>query len=186
MPTAVLSLACPVQMSTNALRAQSLAPSVRCAMARPFRPVRLEVTGAAQAERLRLTNLKPTPGSRRPRTRKGRGHAAGQVNRVETNAPVCVFIWVVVWRMLGGCLAWCIWSSTMQGMTCGFGNNGQKCRKGAGVRTGFEGGQTPLYRRLPKLKGIAGGEEQVSLPCNNLMYQVLGIHKCWHTWERLV
>lgn len=44
-----------------------------------------------------------------------------------------------------------------QGGTCGFGNRGQKCRKGAGVRTGFEGGQMPLYRRLPKLRGIAGG-----------------------------
>ena len=35
---------------------------------------------------------------------------------------------------------------------------GQKARSGSGVRDGFEGGQTPLYRRLPKLKGIAGGK----------------------------
>jgi ribosomal protein L15 len=34
---------------------------------------------------------------------------------------------------------------------------GQKARSGAGTRPGFEGGQIPLYRRLPKLKGIAGG-----------------------------
>lgn len=34
---------------------------------------------------------------------------------------------------------------------------GQKSRSGSGIRPGFEGGQTPLYRRLPKLKGIAGG-----------------------------
>jgi large subunit ribosomal protein L15 len=34
---------------------------------------------------------------------------------------------------------------------------GQKARSGSGTRPGFEGGQTPLYRRLPKLKGIAGG-----------------------------
>jgi large subunit ribosomal protein L15 len=34
---------------------------------------------------------------------------------------------------------------------------GQKSRSGSGVRPGFEGGQTSLYRRLPKLKGIAGG-----------------------------
>lgn len=34
---------------------------------------------------------------------------------------------------------------------------GQKSRSGSGVRPGFEGGQTPLYRRVPKLKGIAGG-----------------------------
>lgn len=47
--------------------------------------------------------------------------------------------------------------SAGQGGTCGFGNRGQKCRAGSSVRAGFEGGQTPLYRRLPKLKGIAGG-----------------------------
>lgn len=34
---------------------------------------------------------------------------------------------------------------------------GQKARSGPGTRPGFEGGQIPLYRRLPKLKGIAGG-----------------------------
>eukprot|EP00197_Chlamydomonas_leiostraca_P002912 CAMPEP_0202857306 /NCGR_PEP_ID=MMETSP1391-20130828/307_1 /ASSEMBLY_ACC=CAM_ASM_000867 /TAXON_ID=1034604 /ORGANISM="Chlamydomonas leiostraca, Strain SAG 11-49" /LENGTH=248 /DNA_ID=CAMNT_0049536095 /DNA_START=37 /DNA_END=783 /DNA_ORIENTATION=+ len=44
-----------------------------------------------------------------------------------------------------------------QGGTCGFGNRGQKCRSGPSVRTGFEGGQMPLYRRMPKLRGIAGG-----------------------------
>merc|ERR1711985_20821 len=43
------------------------------------------------------------------------------------------------------------------GGTGGRGTRGQKSRSGGGVRTGFEGGQTPLYRRLPKLKGIAGG-----------------------------
>lgn len=44
-----------------------------------------------------------------------------------------------------------------QGGSCGLGNRGQTSRKGPGVRTGFEGGQTPMYRRFPKLKGIAGG-----------------------------
>lgn len=44
-----------------------------------------------------------------------------------------------------------------KGKTCGFGHKGQKSRAGSGTRPGFEGGQTPLYRRLPKLKGIAGG-----------------------------
>ncbi|KAL2651407.1 hypothetical protein R1flu_019535 [Riccia fluitans] len=44
-----------------------------------------------------------------------------------------------------------------QGASCGFGMRGQKSRSGSGVRPGFEGGQMPLYRRLPKLKGIAGG-----------------------------
>ncbi|KAH7652895.1 Ribosomal protein L15 bacterial-type protein [Dioscorea alata] len=44
-----------------------------------------------------------------------------------------------------------------QGNSCGFGMRGQKSRSGPGVRKGFEGGQMPLYRRLPKLRGIAGG-----------------------------
>lgn len=44
-----------------------------------------------------------------------------------------------------------------QGNSCGFGMRGQKSRSGPGVRPGFEGGQMPLYRRIPKLKGIAGG-----------------------------
>ena len=36
------------------------------------------------------------------------------------------------------------------GKTAGRGHKGQKARSGGGVRRGFEGGQTPLYRRLPK------------------------------------
>ena len=36
------------------------------------------------------------------------------------------------------------------GKTSGRGQKGQKARSGGGVRRGFEGGQTPLYRRLPK------------------------------------
>eukprot|EP00252_Welwitschia_mirabilis_P015843 TRINITY_DN35226_c0_g1_i1.p1 TRINITY_DN35226_c0_g1~~TRINITY_DN35226_c0_g1_i1.p1 ORF type:complete len:264 (+),score=45.22 TRINITY_DN35226_c0_g1_i1:142-933(+) len=47
--------------------------------------------------------------------------------------------------------------SAGQGKSCGFGMKGQKSRAGPGVRRGFEGGQMPLYRRLPKLRGIAGG-----------------------------
>ena len=43
-----------------------------------------------------------------------------------------------------------------QGGTCGYGMRGQ-ARGGTGTRPGFEGGQTPMYRRFPKLKGIAGG-----------------------------
>ena len=39
------------------------------------------------------------------------------------------------------------------GKTAGRGQNGQKSRSGGGVRHGFEGGQMPLYRRLPK-RGI--------------------------------
>lgn len=40
------------------------------------------------------------------------------------------------------------------GKTSGKGHKGQKARSGGGVRRGFEGGQTPLYRRLPK-RGFA-------------------------------
>ena len=63
-----------------------------------------------------LQTLKPNPGARRRKTRKGRGIAAGQ------------------------------------GASCGFGMRGQKSRSGRPTRPGFEGGQMPLYRRVPKLK----------------------------------
>ncbi|PIA37914.1 hypothetical protein AQUCO_02900044v1 [Aquilegia coerulea] len=49
--------------------------------------------------------------------------------------------------------------SAGQGGSCGFGMRGQKSRSGPGVRRGFEGGQTALYRRLPKLRGIAGEQQ---------------------------
>ncbi len=39
-----------------------------------------------------------------------------------------------------------------QGASGGFGMRGQKSRSGRSTRPGFEGGQMPLYRRLPKLK----------------------------------
>lgn len=39
-----------------------------------------------------------------------------------------------------------------QGASCGFGMRGQKSRSGTGTKPGFEGGQMPLYRRIPKLK----------------------------------
>jgi large subunit ribosomal protein L15 len=41
-----------------------------------------------------------------------------------------------------------------QGASCGLGMRGQNSRSGGGTRPGFEGGQQPLYRRLPKLKGF--------------------------------
>ena len=68
-----------------------------------------------------LDNLKPAPGSRHRKKRKGRGIAAGQ------------------------------------GATCGFGMRGQKARAGRPTRAGFEGGQNPLYRRLPKFVGKPTG-----------------------------
>ena len=39
---------------------------------------------------------------------------------------------------------------TGNGNTAGRGSKGQKARSGGGVRIGFEGGQTPIYRRLPR------------------------------------
>ena len=41
-------------------------------------------------------------------------------------------------------------TATGQGKTGGRGMNGQNSRSGGGVRLGFEGGQMPLYRRIPK------------------------------------
>ncbi len=40
--------------------------------------------------------------------------------------------------------------SSGHGKTCGRGNKGQKARSGSAIRPGFEGGQMPLHRRLPK------------------------------------
>lgn len=42
-------------------------------------------------------------------------------------------------------------TATGQGKSAGKGQKGQKARSGGGVRLGFEGGQMPLYRRLPKI-----------------------------------
>jgi large subunit ribosomal protein L15 len=41
-------------------------------------------------------------------------------------------------------------TSSGNGKTCGRGQKGQKSRSGGKVRPGFEGGQTPLFKRLPK------------------------------------
>ena len=41
------------------------------------------------------------------------------------------------------------------GKTAGKGNKGQKSRKGYSRRAGFEGGQMPLQRRVPKLRGFS-------------------------------
>lgn len=58
-----------------------------------------------------------------------------------------------------------------QGGSCGYGMRGQKSRSGPGIRPGFEGGQTPLYRRLPKLRGIAGGKQD----CKHLCCFILSV-----------
>lgn len=42
-------------------------------------------------------------------------------------------------------------TATGQGKSAGKGQKGQNSRSGGGVRLGFEGGQMPLYRRIPKI-----------------------------------
>lgn len=39
--------------------------------------------------------------------------------------------------------------------TVGRGNKGQKARSGHGIPVGFEGGQVPLYKKLPKIRGFS-------------------------------
>ena len=63
---------------------------------------------------MKLHELQPAAGSKKARTRVGRGLGSGL------------------------------------GKTSGRGQEGQNSRSGGGVRSGFEGGQMPLYRRLPK------------------------------------
>jgi large subunit ribosomal protein L15 len=63
---------------------------------------------------MKLHDLAPAPGSKKERTRVGRGLGSGL------------------------------------GKTAGKGHKGQNARAGGGVRPGFEGGQMPIYRRLPK------------------------------------
>ncbi len=53
------------------------------------------------------------------------------------------------------------------GTYAGKGMNGQNCRTGGGVRRGFEGGQTPFFKRLPKLKGFNA--------VNPTIYQVVNV-----------
>lgn len=67
---------------------------------------------------MKLHDLRPAPGSRRVRTRVGRGIAAGK------------------------------------GKTAGRGTKGQKARAGASIPPWFEGGQTPIHVRVPKLRGF--------------------------------
>lgn len=57
--------------------------------------------------------------------------------------------------------------SAGQGASCGFGMRGQKSRSGRPTRPGFEGGQMPLYRRIPKLKHFT--------VLNRVQYTVLNV-----------
>lgn len=60
-------------------------------------------------------------------------------------------------------------AGTGNGKTAGRGHKGQKARSGGGVRPGFEGGQMPLYRRLPK-RGFTNifAKEYVSINVSEL------------------
>ena len=67
---------------------------------------------------MKLHDLQPTAGSKKAKTRKGRGIAAGK------------------------------------GKTAGRGTKGQRARSGRGIAPYFEGGQLPLVRRLPHVRGF--------------------------------
>lgn len=67
---------------------------------------------------VRLDNISPSPGSKRPRKRVGRGDGSGH------------------------------------GTYSGKGSKGQKSRSGNKMRPGFEGGQLPLIKRLPRKRGF--------------------------------
>ena len=57
------------------------------------------------------------------------------------------------------------------GKTSGKGHKGQKARSGGGIRIGFEGGQMPLYRRLPKRGFNPISKESVAiLNLNKIQY----------------
>lgn len=60
-------------------------------------------------------------------------------------------------------------NSSTRGTYCGRGMKGQRSRSGFRKRPGFEGGQTPLNRRMPKLKGFKN--------VNRINYQVVNIGK---------
>ncbi|MEE8723016.1 MAG: 50S ribosomal protein L15 [Eggerthellaceae bacterium] len=53
-----------------------------------------------------------------------------------------------------------------KGKTAGRGMNGQLSRSGGGKNAGFEGGQTPLARRLPKLPGFRNPNRVEYIPVN--------------------
>ncbi len=51
---------------------------------------------------------------------------------------------------------------------CGRGCNGQNCRSGGGKPSWFEWGQTPLFRRMPKLKGFSNAKYKTEYSIINL------------------
>lgn len=79
---------------------------------------------------MKLHDLHPTPGSRKPARRVGRGHGSGR------------------------------------GKTAGRGTKGQKARAGGNLPAWFEGGQTPLHVRTPKLHGFRNRARVEYVPIN--------------------
>lgn len=79
---------------------------------------------------MKLHDLHPTPGSRKPARRVGRGHGSGR------------------------------------GKTAGRGTKGQKSRAGGNLPAWFEGGQTPLHVRTPKLHGFRNRGRVEYVPVN--------------------
>ena len=79
---------------------------------------------------MKLHDLHPTPGSRTPSRRVGRGHGSGR------------------------------------GKTAGRGTKGQKARAGGKIPAWFEGGQTPLHVRTPKLHGFRNRGRVAYAPLN--------------------
>jgi large subunit ribosomal protein L15 len=79
---------------------------------------------------VKLHDLHPAPGSRKPARRVGRGHGSGR------------------------------------GKTAGRGTKGQKARAGGNLPAWFEGGQTPLHVRVPKLHGFRNRGRVAYAPVN--------------------
>lgn len=64
------------------------------------------------------------------------------------------------------------------GKTSGKGNKGQKARAGANIRPGFEGGQMPLHRRLPK-KGF----DRTRFADKVVVLNVSGLERCFEAGQ---
>ena len=81
---------------------------------------------------MRLNELKPNPGSKSKKIRKGKGHASGH------------------------------------GKTSGRGHKGQNARTGGFHKVGFEGGQMPLQRRVPKRGFTSNQKDSAELRLDQL------------------
>ncbi len=60
------------------------------------------------------------------------------------------------------------------GKTAGRGTKGQNSRTGGHVRPGFEGGQNPLYMRLPKLPGFSSKRPKIEVVYTNQLDALAG------------